>query len=128
LHEDPTPRGLSQLLRPRTKQKCDLCNEQYQSFWSTLYQTAYKDPRYGLKPKWHTYYHSGVNFVDPDNPGVEYTEVQMNGGIREDELRAQFDTDKYHVLIVAEKFQTGFDQPLLHTMYVDKKLSGVHAV
>ena len=52
----------------------------------------------------------------------------MNDGIREDELRAQFDTDKYHVLIVAEKFQTGFDQPLLHTMYVDKKLSGVHAV
>jgi type I restriction enzyme R subunit len=66
--------------------------------------------------------------VDPDNPSVEYTESQMNGGIREDELRAQFDTDKYHVLIVAEKFQTGFDQPLLHTMYVDKKLSGVHAV
>jgi len=66
--------------------------------------------------------------IDPDNPSVEYTEVQMNGGIREDELRAQFDTDKYHVLIVAEKFQTGFDQPLLHTMYVDKKLSGVHAV
>jgi type I restriction enzyme R subunit len=66
--------------------------------------------------------------IDPDNPSVEYTEVQMNGGIREDELRTQFDTDKYHVLIVAEKFQTGFDQPLLHTMYVDKKLSGVHAV
>ncbi len=66
--------------------------------------------------------------IDPDNPSVEYTEVQMNGGIREDELRAQFDTDKYHVLIVAEKFQTGFDQPLLHTMFVDKKLSGVHAV
>lgn len=66
--------------------------------------------------------------VDPENPNVEYTESQMNGGIREDELRAQFDTDKYHVLIVAEKFQTGFDQPLLHTMYVDKKLSGVHAV
>ena len=66
--------------------------------------------------------------IDPDNPSVEYTEVQMNGGIREDELRAKFDTDKYHVLIVAEKFQTGFDQPLLHTMFVDKKLSGVHAV
>ena len=65
---------------------------------------------------------------DPDNPNVKYTEVEMNGGIREDELRQQFDTDKYHILIVAEKFQTGFDQPLLHTMYVDKKLSGVHAV
>jgi type I restriction enzyme R subunit len=37
-------------------------------------------------------------------------------------------TDAYHLLIVAEKYQTGFDQPLLHTMYVDKKLAGLHAV
>src|SRR5437660_212242 len=36
--------------------------------------------------------------------------------------------DEYRLLIVAYKFQTGFDQPLLHTMYVDKKLDGVHAV
>jgi type I restriction enzyme R subunit len=39
-----------------------------------------------------------------------------------------FDPDEYQVLIVAEKFQTGFDAPLLHTMYVDKKLEGVNAV
>lgn len=59
--------------------------------------------------------------------GIDYTESQMNG-FRETELPARFDTDEYQVLLVAEKYQTGFDQPLLHTMYVDKKLSGVKAV
>lgn len=59
--------------------------------------------------------------------GKDYTESQMNG-IRETELPAKFETDEYQVLLVAEKYQTGFDQPLLHTMYVDKKLSGVKAV
>lgn len=58
----------------------------------------------------------------------EYTEVGMNNGIKETELPEQFDSDEYQVLIVAEKYQTGFDQPLLHTMFVDKKLSGIQAV
>ena len=58
---------------------------------------------------------------------VEYTESSMNG-FKETELPEQFDTDNYQVLLVAEKYQTGFDQPLLHTMFVDKKLSGIHAV
>lgn len=58
---------------------------------------------------------------------LEYTESQMNG-FGEKELPKKFDTNDYQVLIVAEKYQTGFDQPLLHTMYVDKKLSGVKAV
>ena len=64
---------------------------------------------------------------DPDVPDEEYTEEKLNG-IKESELPQKFDTDEYKLLLVAEKFQTGFDQPLLHTMYVDKKLSGVHAV
>jgi type I restriction enzyme, R subunit len=65
---------------------------------------------------------------DPDVKGKSYTEVQMNNGVRETELPQQFNSDAYHVLVVAEKYQTGFDQPLLHTMYVDKKLAGIHAV
>lgn len=65
---------------------------------------------------------------DPDLPGVSYTEVGMNNGISEKGLPEAFDTDEYKVLLVAEKYQTGFDQPLLHTMYVDKKLSGIQAV
>ncbi|MEK7674841.1 MAG: type I restriction endonuclease subunit R, partial [Verrucomicrobiota bacterium] len=57
-----------------------------------------------------------------------YTEEGMNLGIREKELPEKFATTEYHVLLVAEKYQTGFDQPLLHTMYVDKRLAGLQAV
>ena len=65
---------------------------------------------------------------DPDVPEKQYTEVRMNNGIREKELPEKFGTDEFQVLLVAEKYQTGFDQPLLHTMYVDKRLSGIQAV
>lgn len=66
--------------------------------------------------------------VDPDVPMVEYTEVGMNDGIREKELPERFASEEYQVLLVAEKYQTGFDQPLLHTMYVDRRLAGIQAV
>jgi type I restriction enzyme R subunit len=55
------------------------------------------------------------------------TEVEMNG-FKEKELPTKFGSGEYQLLLVADKYQTGFDQPLLHTMYVDKKLSGVKAV
>lgn len=58
----------------------------------------------------------------------EYTEVKMNGDISESELPHVFNKDEYKLLIVAEKYQTGFDQPKLCTMYVDKKLDGVKTV
>ena len=57
-----------------------------------------------------------------------YTEVEMNGGVREKELPDTFAKPEFRVLLVAEKYQTGFDQPLLHTMYVDKRLAGIQAV
>ena len=59
---------------------------------------------------------------------VSYTEEKMNHGIREKELPEKFATQEYQVLLVAEKYQTGFDQPLLHTMFVDKRLAGIQAV
>ena len=59
--------------------------------------------------------------------GIDYTESNMNG-FPESQTVEAFNQDDYRLLIVANKFQTGFDQPLLHTMYVDKKLAGVHAV
>ena len=62
-----------------------------------------------------------TNFPD----GV--SEPQLTG-YGERELPEVFEKDDYKILIVADKYQTGFDQPLLHTMYVDKKLSGVKAV
>ena len=73
--------------------------------------------------------------VDPDDPSATYTEPGMNG-IPESQTAGRFkgqpsppnDPSEFQVLIVAEKFQTGFDAPLLHTMYVDKKLEGVNAV
>lgn len=70
---------------------------------------------------------SGV-VEDPDAPGKKWTEVGMNGGIKESELPEKFDSNEYQVLLVAEKYQTGFDQPLLHTMYVDRTLTGLQAV
>jgi type I restriction enzyme R subunit len=57
----------------------------------------------------------------------EYTESNLNK-FPDNETVEKFDTAEYQILIVAEKYQTGFDQPLLHTMYVDKKLSGIKAV
>ena len=65
---------------------------------------------------------------DPDDPGSSYTEVAMNDGLAESELPETFERDDYRVLLVAEKYQTGFDQPLLQTMYVVKRLAGVQAV
>ena len=63
---------------------------------------------------------------DPDN-GEEYTEAKMNG-FSEDKLRLRFEAPQRKILIVASKYQTGFDQKLLKAMYVDRKLTGVTAV
>ena len=65
--------------------------------------------------------------------GDAYTESGMNSAgqervIGERQTAAVFEKPEYRFLVVANKFQTGFDQPLLHTMYVDKKLGGVNAV
>lgn len=59
--------------------------------------------------------------------GVGYSEAAFNG-FPEKQTTTVFKQQDYRFLVVAEKFQTGFDEPLLHTMYVDKKLSGLHAV
>lgn len=59
--------------------------------------------------------------------GIKYTEAQMNG-FSESETKDKFDEDEYRMLVVANKYLTGFDQPKLSAMYVDKKLQGVLAV
>jgi len=66
---------------------------------------------------------SGKKKVD----GVEYTEAEING-FGEQKTRERFEEDEYRLLVVANKYLTGFDQPKLCTMYVDKKLQGVLAV
>ena len=71
--------------------------------------------------------------TDPDT-GTEFTEPSMNTdivtgrSIRELELPDRFDSPDYNVLLAADKYQTGFDQPKLQAMYVDKRLDGVQAV
>ena len=66
---------------------------------------------------------SGTKEMD----GIEYTEAQING-FPESETKDKFDEDEYRMLVVANKYLTGFDQPKLSAMYVDKKLQGVLAV
>ena len=66
---------------------------------------------------------SGNREVD----GISVSEAQMNG-FPERRTADEFKKDPYRILICADKFQTGYDEPLLHTMYVDKTLSGIKAV
>ncbi|WP_448611834.1 type I restriction endonuclease subunit R [Geodermatophilus sp. URMC 60] len=66
------------------------------------------------------------SLTDEDVPGETFTEAGLNG-FPEAQTKQRFH-DEGQLLIVAEKYQTGFDEPLLHTMYVDKKLEGVKAV
>jgi type I restriction enzyme R subunit len=63
-----------------------------------------------------------------DDLGTGHTEQSINNIQTEGELRDKFDTSEFNILIVAEKYQTGYNQPLLHTMYVDRKLRGIKVV
>ncbi|MGL1596549.1 type I restriction endonuclease subunit R [Vibrio parahaemolyticus] len=71
------------------------------------------------------------NAADPDSTAFmdqKFTEHNMNPDLQGREMRKAFNTDDYQVMLVANKFQTGFDQPKLCAMYVDKKLAGVECV
>jgi type I restriction enzyme R subunit len=97
---------------------------------SRLHAVRYKQniDRY-IKEKEYTEIRTLVAFSGKieDGSGRPLTEANMNG-FPESRTAEEFSTPGYGVLIVAEKFQTGFDQPLLHTMYVDKPLVGLAAV
>lgn len=81
-----------------------------------------------IKEKGYSHINTLVAFSGTINDeGIDTTESDMNG-FSESELPDKFHTDEYKVLIVAEKYQTGFDEPLLYAMYVDKKLDGIKAV
>jgi type I restriction enzyme R subunit len=71
------------------------------------------------------------NAKDPGAEGLlgeKFTETNMNPNLKKRDMRKAFDSADYQVMIVANKFQTGFDQPKLCAMYVDKKLGGVECV
>lgn len=68
---------------------------------------------------------------DPNSTGLldqKFTETNMNPNLKNRDMRKAFDSSDYQIMIVANKFQTGFDQPKLCAMYVDKKLGGVECV
>lgn len=67
---------------------------------------------------------------DPETGPDEFTETgtTLNPGLNGRDIREAFKSDDYQILLVANKFQTGFDQPLLCGMYVDKRLAGIQAV
>ncbi|MBU0626047.1 DEAD/DEAH box helicase family protein [Patescibacteria group bacterium] len=71
---------------------------------------------------------SGSVKDDSEGAEKEYTESNMNPHLKGRDMRKAFDTNEYQVMLVANKFQTGFDQPKLCAMYVDKKLGGVDCV
>jgi type I restriction enzyme, R subunit len=96
---------------------------------SRLHAVRYKEAldRY-IRDKHYDDVHTLVAFSGKVlDDGFEYTEPGMNR-FPESQTAKQFAEGDYQVLIVAEKFQTGYDEPLLHTMFVDKPLSGLHAV
>ena len=64
-----------------------------------------------------------------DSHGRRCSESSLNDDhVKDDDIRIKFMEDDYKILVVAEKFQTGFDQPLLHTMYVDRSLGGIQCI
>lgn len=65
---------------------------------------------------------------DPDFPDIPFTEKSMNPNLRGRDMRKAFDTNDYQIMLVANKFQTGFDQNKLVAMYVDKPLKGVECI
>jgi len=65
---------------------------------------------------------------DPESGPSPFSEHTMNPGLKGRDIREAFKSDEYQILIVANKYQTGFDQPLLCAMYVDKRLDGITAV
>lgn len=74
-----------------------------------------------------------VEFQEGDHNSLallnqKFTEINMNPGLKGRDMRKAFDSDDYQVMLVANKFQTGFDQPKLCAMYVDKALGGVECV
>ena len=96
---------------------------------SRLHAVRYKQAldRY-IRDKHYEDVHTLVAFSGTVFDGGEaFTEPQMNA-LPESQTATEFGEGDYQVLVVAEKFQTGYDQPLLHTMFVDKSLKGLHAV
>jgi type I restriction enzyme R subunit len=117
-HFENTIRGL---MESRSKAMIVTRSRESAVRYKLAFDTFLKEKGYGYKTL--------VAFTDSIKVnGITHTEISMNGGIPEANTAEEFKKPQYKFLIVAEKYQTGFDQPLLCAMYVDKTLSGVQAV
>ncbi len=94
--------------------------------WQLTIEKYIKDQRYEIGTL--VAFSGEVN--DPESGAEPFTENSklLNPNLRGRDMREAFNTDEYQILLVANKFQTGFDQPLLCGMYVDKRLAGIQAV
>ncbi|TGE20886.1 type I restriction endonuclease subunit R [Hymenobacter metallicola] len=98
---------------------------------SRLHAVRYKRKFDELMQEMHLPYRALVAFsgtVTDAETGEDYTEASMNGLASKITIEEALKLPQYRLLIVANKFQTGFDEPLLHTMYVDKKLGNINTV
>ncbi|MBF9223638.1 type I restriction endonuclease subunit R [Hymenobacter ruricola] len=98
---------------------------------SRLHAVRYKRKFDELMAELNLPYRALVAFsgtVTAPDTGKDYTEVGLNGLDGKASIEAALKLPRYRLLIAANKFQTGFDEPLLHTMYVDKKLGGISMV
>ena len=93
------------------------------------YQKAIQDyiDKKGYDMKTLVAFSGKLTFKEDDGSEKEYTESSLNG-ISEEKLPIEFDKDEYKILVVANKYQTGFDQPKLCALYILKKLNGINAV
>lgn len=94
--------------------------------WKVALDKYIKDSGYKLGSL--VAYSGEVNDPDSFPDPVTETNAQLNPNLKGRDIRDAFKTDEYQILLVANKFQTGFDQPLLCGMYVDKRLAGIQAV
>ncbi len=94
--------------------------------WQIAINKYIKDKGYAIKTL--VAFSGEVNDKESGPDAFKETSTELNPNLKGRDIREAFKGDEYQVLLVANKFQTGFDQPLLCGMYVDKKLAGIQAV
>ncbi len=94
--------------------------------WQLAVQKYIREQRYDLSAL--VAFSGEVPDKESSDEPLSETSTLLNPGLKGRDIRDAFDTDEYGILLVANKFQTGFDQPLLCGMYVDRRLGGVQAV
>jgi len=114
------------LLNGKAKAMVVLASRQEAVRWKLAIDAYIKEQGYGLG----TLVAFSGEVADPQSGPEPFTETgaNLNPGLKGRDIRDAFKGDEFHLLLVANKFQTGFDQPLLCGMYVDRKLAGIQAV